>query len=320
MEAEPTADKFVPAARLAQGPIRSRASMARGSGTQALAPLPGGMARYKGIFVSISGGKDGQVALHKVCEEASRLGILDRVYALHADLGADEWPGTGHYVRAQADRAGVPLLVCSRIGQRKKGNAGKLYSDGEIYGDLHDYVVRRFRTGITRAWYRQDARWCTSEFKRGPLNALSGRLNTALGGEGPVLSVRGMRAEESTARRRMPSFGKDERWSSSRRHMDVWLPVHNWTEAEIWGCIVTHDLPYHWAYDLGMPRLSCAICMLNGRNGITRAGYYNLARLKEKHAVEQQTGEAFKADLFLGDVLADIEAGRWPAEVGAWKG
>lgn len=49
-------------------------------------------------------------------------------------------------------------------------------------------------------------------------------------------------------------LSRDEAASSGRRTVDTWLPIHDWTEAQVWQCIRASGVPYHPAYDQGMSR------------------------------------------------------------------
>lgn len=282
------------------------------------------------IVVSTSGGKDSQVALDIAVREAQRAGVLDRLVVLHADLGADEWLGTGELAKAQSDHYGVPFLTCSRIGQLKTDGRGALYTKGERFGDLHDYVTRRKAAHVRGAqaskpaWYSPAVRFCTSEFKRGPLRRATIKLVAEWRRAHPgrkrsrcrVLSVQGLRADESRARAKRSPLSRDHGFTRGRREVWTWLPCHDWSEREVWATIRDSRAPYHWAYDIGMPRLSCTLCIFAPRAALTLAGHYNRQRLVEKVELERHTGDTFKANLALSEVLRDVDAGVWATTEG----
>jgi 3'-phosphoadenosine 5'-phosphosulfate sulfotransferase (PAPS reductase)/FAD synthetase len=337
---------FVPLARLRiRGPLPSpMAAIGMGEHGRPEPTAMPDLASFDLIVVSTSGGKDSQVALDVVVTEARRLGILDRVTAVHADLGADEWQGTTDLVRMQAQHYGVPLVICSRIGQLKSDRPGKLYETGDTFGDLHDYVRRRKQAHVRGdqaskpAWYSPAIRYCTSEFKRSPIRAATQQLisawreRTGLHSRAcRVLSVQGLRADESSRRaKRVPfeldaafSTGGREAWSASTgsplktkrggREVWTWLPIHRWSSTDVWAAIRDSGAPYHWAYDVGMPRLSCSLCIFAPESALILAGHYNHQRLAEKADLERETGDTFKLNLALGDVLAKVDAGEWPS-------
>jgi len=54
------------------------------------------------VLVNTSGGKDSQAMLHYLVTLAREQGALDRLVAVHADLGRVEWEGTRELAREQA--------------------------------------------------------------------------------------------------------------------------------------------------------------------------------------------------------------------------
>lgn len=173
------------------------------------------------------------------------------------------------------------------------------------------------------AWYSPAVRYCTSEFKRSPIRAATQELIKAWRREHPeakgracrVLSVQGLRADESARRAKRVPLELDAGFSSSKREVWTWLPIHGWTAREVWAAIRDSGAPYHWAYDVGMPRLSCSLCIFAPTSALTLAGHYNRQRLVAKVELERETGETgdtFKANLALRDVLSAVDAGIWP--------
>jgi len=346
---------IVPAARLrVRGPLPSPIAELRGVEVERPeATAKPDLTSFDICVASVSGGKDGQVALDVLVREARAAGVLDRVVAVHADLGPDEWEGTTDIVRAQAQHYGVPLVICSRIGQVKTDTQGTLYSQGEVFDDLHGYVRRRKLAHIRGdqaskpAWYSPDVRFCTSEFKRGPIRRAIQQLIAEWRAAHPehngrpcrVLSVQGLRADESRRRAKRVPFERDVAFSSGMgkgvkpkkpkrtksgkpakprklapgRDVWTWLPIHSWSARDVWGTIRDSGAPYHWAYDVGMPRLSCSLCIFAPESALILAGHYNRARLAEKVELEVETGDTFKADLALADVLDKVNAGVWPS-------
>lgn len=128
-----------------------------------------------------------------------------------------------------------------------------------------------------------------------------------------VLSVQGLRADESSRRAKRKPLGRDDAFSSSKREVWTWLPIHGWSARQVWGTIRDSGAPYHWAYDVGMPRLSCSLCIFAPESALVLAGHYNRARLVAKVDLELETGDTFKHELALGTVLAKVDAGEWPS-------
>jgi len=266
------------------------------------------LTEYDVIAVSSSGGKDSQAMLDYVHGLASDAGIADRVVVIHADLGKVEWEGTGELAEEQAKAYGCPFIVTSRIGGICKVN-GKTYSKGETYGDILDYAERR------GAWPSSAARWCTSEFKRGPILKVFTQLAREWRKVNPekadcrpcrILDCMGLRAEESPARAKKTQF--ENRKSNSNQHVDSWLPIQHWLEHEVWATIRASGVPHHPAYDLGMPRLSCAFCIFAPKEALVLAGKHNRELLEEYVAVEDRIDHTFRQNLSLAEVLEAVKA------------
>ena len=94
------------------------------------------------VAVNHSGGKDSQAMTILL----SRIVPREQMVAVHAPLGADEWPGTIEHIEATLPEA-VPLIFAQVA-------SGKT---------LLERVEER---GL---WPSSKARWCTSDFKAGPI-------------------------------------------------------------------------------------------------------------------------------------------------------
>jgi 3'-phosphoadenosine 5'-phosphosulfate sulfotransferase (PAPS reductase)/FAD synthetase len=264
------------------------------------------LASYDFIVVSISGGKDSQVMLWHVVRLLAEHGLLDRLVVLHCDLGESEWEGTGELAREHARLAGARFILTSRIGGTAKKDSS-VYRKGETYGSILDYAERR------GSWPAPGPRWCTSEFKRGPAStvytALAREWRQAGGSGRPcrILDCQGLRAAESPGRAKLGAL--TVRKSNGAQHVDTWLPIHRLSEAQVWADIRTSGWVHHYAYDLGMPRLSCAFCIFASRDVLLLAGEHNRDLLDRHVAVEERIGHTFKAKLALGDVRDALDQG-----------
>lgn len=256
---------------------------------------------FRWIVVNSSGGKDSQTALRVVWAECSRQGVpLDRVVVSHQCLGRMEWQGTLDLVKRQADHYCLNLHV-ERYRDRHGDNP-----------TLLDYVRQR------RKWPSSTTRFCTSEFKRSP----GGRVLTKLSriAEGDILNVYGFRAEESPARGKKRTYVRNARWSSRRRKVMDWLPIHDWTEAQVWQSIRESGVPFHPAYELGMPRLSCVFCIFAPRPALIIAGRANPDLLDEYCELETEIGHTFRQGLSINSIRDAIRDGeQLQAMSGAWN-
>jgi 3'-phosphoadenosine 5'-phosphosulfate sulfotransferase (PAPS reductase)/FAD synthetase len=259
------------------------------------------LTQYRWIVVNSSGGKDSQTALRVVVNECHQQGVdRSRIVVSHQCLGRMEWEGTLDLVRKHASHYGLRLEVSkyrNKYGEEKT---------------LLDYVRKRGK------WPDNKNRFCTSEFKRGP----GGRVIVKLFREsaGTILNVYGFRADESPARAKKKSFARNARFSSDAREVFDWLPIHNLSEDEVWASIRESGVPFHSAYAIGMPRLSCCFCIFAPRPALIIAGRANPELLDEYCAVETETGHTFRHKQSLNEVRDAIRNGEQPAAVsGAWN-
>lgn len=236
------------------------------------------------ILVNTSGGKDSQAMLHHVHGLAAAAGVADRLVALHCDLGHVEWPGTRELAERQAAHYGIRFEV-----RRREQNT------------LLEQVRAR---GM---WPSAQARFCTSDQKRGPARKLITQLVTELGldRQARVLNCLGLRAQESSSRACKPALELDKGATSGRREVWTWLPIHNWTDAEVWNTIHDSGVPYHPAYDAGMSRLSCSLCVLASKADLVRACQLRPDLAAEYAALEAEIGHKFRADISMADLIKE---------------
>ncbi len=196
------------------------------------------------VAVSHSGGKDSQ----SMTILLSRIVLRDRLVAVHAPLGEVEWPGTIEHISATLP-AGVPLIFAP---------------------------VARAQTLLQRVeerglWPSNSARWCTSDFKSGPIQRELRRYLKTHPRFGRIVSAMGMRAEESPARARKVPWRRNDRMSVAGREVFDWLPVFHLSTEEVFRVIREAGQSPHWAYAAGMSRLSCSFCILASRADLRRA-------------------------------------------------
>lgn len=250
------------------------------------------------IVINSSAGKDSQAMLDYVVEIARKVDAMDRITVIHNDLGVTdsgipvEWPGTLELAREQAAHYGLPFVVTRR---EKGGLFQQILERGKFPGP-----------GL--------GRWCTSDQKTSQAMKVVTRkvagYKKAHGlrpNQGPPIEVLycvGLRAQESTGRAAKPVVAIDAGESNSRRTVTRWHPILDWTEAEVWERIRRSGVRYHWAYDLGMTRLSCSLCVLASRPDLECAARHRRDLLEEYAAREAEIGHQFRADMSAKDLLA----------------
>lgn len=248
------------------------------------------LADYDYVVVNTSSGKDSQTLLRHVMAQAEREGYPKaKIVAAHADLGRMEWPGTKELAERQAIHYGIRFWAMARP-----------------QGDLLSHIRQR---GMFPS---STERYCTSDHKRDQIAKLFTEVIAGLGSghQKRILNAMGMRAQESPARAKLIPFAKNARHSNGKRHIDNWLAIHGWQIGDVWTDIKASGVPYHPAYDLGMPRLSCVFCIFSPPAALMLAGKHNPELLAEYVAAEKAMGHTFRKDFPIAkvqDAIADGE-------------
>lgn len=233
------------------------------------------IARGALFVVNHSGGKDSQAMYLMLRDLVPR----EQLVIVHADLGAVEWAGALNHI--------------------------PMYSRGERVE-----VCRARRTLLQMIEERgmfpsPQQRQCTSDLKRGPIErtirAIT-RERRAAGIKpwGLVVNCMGMRADESSGRSKLTPFKINQGNSKAGRNWYDWLPIHAWTEAQVFEMIASRGQKPHPVYGLGMSRFSCCFCIMASERDLTTAARLATTRpdllndpdLYRKYvALERSTGQ-----------------------------
>lgn len=229
------------------------------------------------IAMSHSGGKDSQAAMILL----RRVVPDDQLLVVHAPLGRPEWPGTFTHIRRTT--LGLPLVLA------------------EATTAPLDAVRRR------RLWPSPKLRWCTSDWKRGPIERELRRYlraNPRYGGR--IVSCLGLRADEGRDRAKRAPLEYSARNSKAGRHWLTWLPIHGFTEAQVFATISEAGERPHWVYRMGMSRCSCTFCIMATDADLRRAAQLRPELAAEYVDLEREIGHAFRTDgTTLASILAD---------------
>lgn len=254
------------------------------------------LAFYDVILVNSSAGKDSQAMLDYVVELTDEAGVdRDRLVVFHADLGRVEWQGTAELAEEQAEHYGLRFIKIARP-----------------QGDLLDHIERR---GMFPDAAR---RYCTSDHKRGQgrkaMTMLVDERRNKAGwvrnadqtwAQRPVriLNCMGFRRQESPARAKKLVLRHDQPASNGKRRVDEWCPILDWTVDDVWARIHQAGTRHHWAYDAGMPRLSCSFCVLASKGALVRAAQLRPELAAEYAAVEVRISHRFRQDLSMAEII-----------------
>jgi 3'-phosphoadenosine 5'-phosphosulfate sulfotransferase (PAPS reductase)/FAD synthetase len=242
------------------------------------------------LVLSISGGKDSDAMSHYLLDLRASEGWTGEVVMLHADLGRAEWSQTPEYVRNFAQRKGVELHVVRHS-----------------YMDLIDRIWQRYHQDPTRpCWPSSKIRYCTSDFK----TSIAARFLRNHFPTGNVICALGFRKSESPARKKRDAFSlrKDASAPTKGRFVYNWLPIHEWTEDDVWACIRQHGDIAHPAYHLpnANQRLSCALCVLASENDLLNGATHNPEVYREYCRIEAVTGYSFRQNFWLSDIRPEL--------------
>ena len=223
------------------------------------------MIRRGALFaVNSSGGKDSQCMTILLSEIVPH----DQLVVVHAPLHGADWPGTLEHVRATLP-AGVPLILAPVASGRS----------------LPDAIEKRGR------FPSPSVRWCTSDFKRGPIERELRRYLKAhprFGGR--IVNAMGMRARESAARARRDPWTRNARNSRAGRSWYDWLPVFDLDEDQVFRVIRDAGQAPHPAYAMGMSRLSCVFCIMASRGDLRTAARLQPRLYRAYAALERRIG------------------------------
>lgn len=198
------------------------------------------------FVVNHSGGKGSQAMYLRM----RAIVQADQLVLVHADLGRVEWAGAVAHIKATTN--GEPLHIC------------------RARRDLLEMVAER---GMFPS---PEQRQCTSDLKRGPITKVIRHLTYARKAAGHpawhlVVNCVGLRAEESSKRRKMVPFKFDKENSKAGREWYEWLAVHAMDEATVYATIAAAGQRPHIIYSLGMKRFSCVFCIYADDASLKRA-------------------------------------------------
>lgn len=246
------------------------------------------------ILVNTSAGKDSQAMSDYVMQLAREADVVERVVFVHADLGRVEWQGTMALAAEHAAHYGRRFEVVRREKR-----------------DLLEEVEAR---GM---WPDKKNRYCTSYYKRDQVAKVITKLvdehlalyPRKIYGAAKVLNCIGIRAQESPEREKMQPLEVNVRLTNGKRVVTDWLPLHNWTLEMVWDHNRAAGTRSHYAYDLGMPRLSCVFCVFAPKAALEIAGRHNPELLDAYVAVEEKIGHTFTHKLSIASVREAIRSG-----------
>lgn len=207
------------------------------------------------VVFSLSGGKDSTAATWAAMRKLDALGHPRQLrFAVHADLGRAEWKSTPEMVEAIAAHFGLELIIA-------RHKTHDMVSRWEARGIQGRRRYEHFEVfNLIGPWSSSSLRFCTAELKQ---QVISRALQKRFPGQ-TIISVVGLRREESFGRRLAPISKHEERWDQAcGTRIISWNPIVEFTTAQVFAVHERHGLPLHEAYTVfKSSRVSCAFCVM----------------------------------------------------------
>lgn len=236
----------------------------------------------KHYVVGFSGGKDSVATWLLLTRELQ----AKHVTCLFADTG-HEFDELHEYLDLLEHDHGCPLVRIHATMQDMDGlRPEKIRERLSLGEDWENERLDMERLAILkRRFPSPTVRFCTTILKMAP----SRRWMQAHCDPEDTVRVSGVRAQESAARAKRPTWGHDEYMG-----VPMWLPIHGWTHSDVFGMADKWGVPHNPLYRQGMGRVGCAPCIMARKEELAAMAarkpeaFDRLDRME--HAVADATG------------------------------
>lgn len=209
----------------------------------------------------ISTGKD-SVATALAAREAA----VDISRLVCADTGWEKEPEFRQHLYAISYHLGPSIAIVGRPGGYEK-----------LILERAAFPTKSGRNGT--------GRFCTEELKTKPLQEYHKDIQKKTGKQ--TAAVLGIRAEESDARAKMPTWKWDDEFECW-----TWLPIHSWTIQQVLEIHHKWSVPLHKLYRMGYDRVGCWPCTVYaGKGEIRRIAHDDPPTIDRVEALEKRATE-----------------------------
>ena len=133
-------------------------------------------------------------------------------------------------------------------------------------------------------------RWCTSDFKSGPIQRELRRfLKTHPRFAGRLVNCLGLRRDESAARAKRVPWRRNDRMSVAGREAFDWLPIFELSTDDVFRVIRDAGQTPHWIYQ-HLSRCSCSFCIFSSPQDLRRAAELRPDLYRRLAEIEQRIG------------------------------
>ena len=226
------------------------------------------------LAVSVSGGKDSDAMLRHLTALHQSQKWTGQLFAITADLGRIEWPGTLEHIQSVCTELDVALIVVrrqkgsmiDRWDERRQVLINQQQAEERAIAPVKEgnglLETASVKEGSKPFWSSSTARYCTKEMKTAEVDRYLRRFNA-------VVCAVGIRAEESSSRAKKPHFqvrndittatlkasrglnaGQHEEWAATAitlwiennfkgRLALTWNAVLDWPVEKVWESLGT---------------------------------------------------------------------------------
>ena len=241
------------------------------------------------MAVSVSGGKDSDAMLRHLTALHQSQGWTGQLFAITADLGRIEWPGTLEHIQSLCAELDVALIVV----RRQKGSMIDRWDErrqvlisqqqeeeraiAPLKAENNLLEIAPLKEGSKPFWSSSTARYCTKEMKTAEVDRYLRRFNA-------VVCAVGIRAEESSSRAKKPHFQvrndittatlKASRGLNAEQH-EEWAAraIARWVESNFKGRLaLTWNAVLDWPIEKVWERLGTSVKALEQRRTLYQSG------------------------------------------------
>ena len=207
------------------------------------------------VAIGVSGGKDSCAVAFATTTWLDQQGHTGPRILIHSDLGIVEWEDSLPTCRRLAQALGLELVVVQR-------GAGGLMERWETRwkNNCRRYINLEC-VKLILPWSTASMRFCTSELKTSVIcRDLQKRFPST-----EILSVTGIRREESSSRQKAP-ICYPQPLLLSRKYQTSgfnWNSILGWTKEQVFAYLAEQNFRIHEAYLIyDSSRVSCSFCIL----------------------------------------------------------
>ncbi len=249
------------------------------------------------VALSVSGGKDGNLAAWETLEHLDKLGYSGECALWHSNLGSMEWDDAEDNCQLLAEKVNRPLYVV----RRKAGGLMERFLT-RWKNNVHRYT-ELLCAKLILPWSTPSMRFCTSELKT---QVICSELKRKYPGK-LIINVTGIRRDESDQRKKAEFFSINKDLISNKKGTfgNTWHPIIDTSTTTVFSENKRLGLPMAKAYWLwGADRFSCAFCIM-----ATLLNLQAAAKCESNHAIYRELCELEVESMF------SFQSSRWLSDV-----